>query len=89
MTIAPQTQSVVGIVIAGPGGAAVGLEREWPGHASGPEVPEGVIRDSFRHLGTPTKPACRVCNLVGFRYWIATRYQACYLIPHCVRVAFG
>jgi uncharacterized membrane protein YhiD involved in acid resistance len=33
-----ESQSVVGIAIAALGGAAVGLEREWSGHASGPEA---------------------------------------------------
>jgi hypothetical protein len=48
MTIEPQ--SVVGIVIAGLGGAAVGLEREWSGHASGPEAHFAGIR-TFTLLG--------------------------------------
>ena len=33
-----EQQSVVGIAIAALGGAAVGLEREWSGHAGGPEA---------------------------------------------------
>ncbi len=37
-------QSAVGIVIAGLGGAAVGLEREWSGHASGPVAHFAGIR---------------------------------------------
>lgn len=48
MTI--ESQKVVGIVIAGLGGAAVGLEREWSGHASGPEAHFAGIR-TFTLLG--------------------------------------
>ena len=42
MTI--ELQRVVCIVIAALGGAAVGLEREWLGHASGPEAHFAGIR---------------------------------------------
>jgi len=34
--MSPEQQNVVGIAIAALGGAAVGLEREWSGHAGGP-----------------------------------------------------
>jgi uncharacterized membrane protein (DUF4010 family) len=44
------SQSAIGIVIAGLGGAAVGLEREWSGHASGPEAHFAGIR-TFALLG--------------------------------------
>ncbi len=43
-------QSVVGIAIAALGGAAVGLEREWSGHAGGPEAHFAGIR-TFTLLG--------------------------------------
>lgn len=45
-----QHQSVVGIAIAALGGAAVGLEREWSGHAGGPEAHFAGIR-TFTLLG--------------------------------------
>jgi len=43
-------QNVVGIAIAALGGAAVGLEREWSGHAGGPEAHFAGIR-TFTLLG--------------------------------------
>jgi hypothetical protein len=48
MSIEPQ--SVLGIAIAALGGAAVGLEREWSGHARGPEAHFAGIR-TFTLLG--------------------------------------
>lgn len=48
MTI--EAESIVGIAIAALGGAAVGLEREWSGHASGPEAHFAGIR-TFTLLG--------------------------------------
>ncbi len=42
--------AVLGIVIAALGGAAVGLEREWSGHASGPQARFAGIR-TFTLLG--------------------------------------
>jgi uncharacterized membrane protein (DUF4010 family) len=45
-----EQQSVVGIAIAALGGAAVGLEREWSGHAGGPEAHFAGIR-TFTLLG--------------------------------------
>ena len=41
---------VLGIVVAALGGAAVGLEREWSGHAEGPHARFGGIR-TFTMLG--------------------------------------
>jgi uncharacterized membrane protein (DUF4010 family) len=55
------SQSAVGIVIAGLGGAAVGLEREWSGHASGPEAHFAGIR-TFTLLG----------GLAGVAGWLWT-----------------
>jgi len=46
----PEYQNVVGIAIAALGGAAVGLEREWSGHAGGPEAHFAGIR-TFTLLG--------------------------------------
>jgi uncharacterized membrane protein (DUF4010 family) len=43
-------QNVIGIAIAALGGAAVGLEREWSGHAGGPEAHFAGIR-TFTLLG--------------------------------------
>lgn len=48
-------------VIAGLGGAAVGLEREWSGHASGPEAHFAGIR-TFTQLG----------GLAGVAGWLWT-----------------
>lgn len=48
MTI--ESESIFGIVIAALGGAAVGLEREWSGHASGPDAHFAGIR-TFTLLG--------------------------------------
>src|SRR5215470_17521548 len=39
-----------GLVVATLGGAAIGLEREWSGHASGPDARFGGIR-TFTLLG--------------------------------------
>jgi uncharacterized membrane protein (DUF4010 family) len=46
----PDHQNVIGIAIAALGGAAVGLEREWSGHAGGPEAHFAGIR-TFTLLG--------------------------------------
>lgn len=54
-------QSAVGIVIAALGGAAVGLEREWSGHAVGPEARFAGIR-TFTLLG----------GLAGVAGWLWT-----------------
>ena len=45
-----ETNDAIGIVIAALGGAAVGLEREWSGHASGPHARFAGIR-TFTLLG--------------------------------------
>jgi uncharacterized membrane protein (DUF4010 family) len=46
----PQLQAAIGICIATLGGLAVGLEREWSGHASGPHARFAGIR-TFTLLG--------------------------------------
>jgi uncharacterized membrane protein (DUF4010 family) len=56
-----EPQSVLGIAIAGLGGAAVGLEREWSGHASGPEAHFAGFR-TFTLLG----------GLAGVAGWLWT-----------------
>lgn len=57
-----ESQSIIGIVIAGLGGAAVGLERERSGHASGPEAHFAGIR-TFTLLG----------GLAGVAGWLWTQ----------------
>lgn len=44
------TANIVGLLIAALGGAAVGLERQWSGHAEGPEARFAGIR-TFTMLG--------------------------------------
>lgn len=46
----PQLQAAIGICIAALGGLAVGLEREWSGHATGPRARFAGIR-TFTLLG--------------------------------------
>jgi len=46
----PQLHEIAGIVVAALGGAAIGLEREWSGHASGPHARFAGIR-TFTLLG--------------------------------------
>jgi uncharacterized membrane protein (DUF4010 family) len=57
----PENQNVIGIAIAALGGAAVGLEREWSGHAGGPEAHFAGIR-TFTLLG----------GLAGVAGWLWT-----------------
>lgn len=45
------TSTIVGLLIAALGGAAVGLERQWSGHADGPAARFAGIR-TFTMLGT-------------------------------------
>ncbi len=45
-----EAQGVLGIVIAAVGGMAIGVERQWSGHAIGPEARFGGIR-TFTLLG--------------------------------------
>jgi uncharacterized membrane protein (DUF4010 family) len=54
-------QGGVGLLVAALGGAAIGLEREWSGHASGPHARFGGIR-TFTLLGV----------LSGVAGWFAT-----------------
>jgi len=44
------TDAIAGVLIAGLGGAAVGLERQWSGHADGPQARFAGIR-TFTMLG--------------------------------------
>jgi uncharacterized membrane protein (DUF4010 family) len=46
----PDSEAIVSIVAAAVGGLAVGLERQWSGHASGPQAHFGGIR-TFALLG--------------------------------------
>jgi len=46
----PEIQTVVGILIAALGGLAVGLERQWSGHATGPQARFAGVR-TFTLLG--------------------------------------
>jgi hypothetical protein len=67
------SQSAVGIVTAGLGGAAVGLEREWSGHASGPEAHFAGIR-TFTLLG----------GLAGVTGWLGTHnFQSAAIVLLC------
>src|SRR5215470_4303657 len=63
MTI--ESNSIFGIAIAALGGAAVGLEREWSGHASGPEAHFAGIR-TFTLLGG-------LAGVMGW-FWILNLY---------------
>ncbi len=45
-----EQQTMIGVAIAALGGSAVGLEREWSGHASGPEAHFAGLR-TFTLLG--------------------------------------
>src|SRR5262245_15742419 len=55
-------QGGIGLLVAALGGAAIGLEREWSGHASGPHARLGGIR-TFTLLGL----------LSGVAGWLATQ----------------
>lgn len=46
----PQLREIAGLVVAALGGAAIGLEREWSGHAAGPQARFAGIR-TFTLLG--------------------------------------
>jgi len=52
---------IAGVLVATLGGAAIGLEREWSGHASGPHARFGGIR-TFTLLGA----------LAGIAGWLST-----------------
>jgi uncharacterized membrane protein (DUF4010 family) len=56
-----ETPNIVGLLIAALGGAAVGLERQWSGHADGPGARFAGIR-TFTMLGA----------LAGFSGWLWT-----------------
>ncbi len=60
-----EIESVAGLLVATLGGAGVGLEREWSGHASGPEARFAGIR-TFTLLG----------GMAGIAGWLWTlQYQ--------------
>ncbi len=60
-----EIESIAGLLVATMGGAAVGLEREWSGHASGPEARFAGIR-TFTLLG----------GMAGMAGWLWTlEYQ--------------
>ncbi len=46
----PEFQDIAGLIVAALGGAAVGVEREWSGHASGPAARFAGVR-TFTLLG--------------------------------------
>ena len=46
----PEAQGVIGIAIAALGGMAIGVERQWSGHALGPKAHFGGVR-TFTLLG--------------------------------------
>jgi uncharacterized membrane protein (DUF4010 family) len=56
------TPSSLGIMVAALGGAAVGVERQWSGHASGSEARFGGVR-TFTLIG----------GLAGVAGWLATQ----------------
>jgi len=60
-----ESDSIFGIAIAALGGAAVGLEREWSGHASGPEA-------HFAGIRTFTLPG-GLAGVTGW-FWILNLY---------------
>jgi len=55
------SSALLHIVVAALGGAAIGVEREWSGHASGPRARFGGVR-TFTMLG----------GLAGLSGWLAT-----------------
>ena len=79
------TNALIGLLISTLGGAAVGLERQWSGHAAGPDARFGGIR-TFTMLGAlgglsgwlwavgVTAPAAILC--AGAVLIIATGYLA-------------
>jgi uncharacterized membrane protein (DUF4010 family) len=58
----PETQAFIGVLIAGLGGFAVGLERQWSGHATGPRARFAGAR-TFTLLGI----------LAGIAGWLWTQ----------------
>ena len=70
-----ETNDAIGIVIAALGGAAVGLEREWSGHASGPHARFAGIR-TFTLLGLNA-------GIAGFLYAHGSQVLALLLAGAC------
>ncbi|MGE5175285.1 MAG: MgtC/SapB family protein [Hyphomicrobiales bacterium] len=60
----PEAQGVAGIAVAAIGGLAIGVERQWSGHASGPDAHLGGIR-TFTLLGILAGIAGWVWSLGG------------------------
>ncbi|HEU4765426.1 MAG TPA: MgtC/SapB family protein, partial [Candidatus Eisenbacteria bacterium] len=48
--MSPEAEAALHVAIAGLGGAAIGIERQWSGHATGPRARFGGIR-TFTLLG--------------------------------------
>jgi len=48
--MAPEAEAALHVAIAGLGGAAIGIERQWSGHATGPRARFGGVR-TFTLLG--------------------------------------
>ena len=67
------SQQIVGILIAALGGLAVGLEREWSGHASGSKARFAGVR-TFTLLGI----------LSGISGWLWTNH---YELPSAILLA--
>jgi len=74
----PDAVGVLGILIATLGGTAVGLERQWSGHADGPSARFGGIR-TFTMLGG-------VSGLCGWLLTIAQREAAIVLLAGATAV---
>jgi uncharacterized membrane protein (DUF4010 family) len=73
--LSPELESIVGLVVAALGGAAVGLEREWSGHGSGPEARFAGIR-TFTLLG----------GMAGIAGWLWSLH---YAAPAAILLAGG
>ncbi len=75
------TANIVGLLIAALGGAAVGLERQWSGHAEGPEARFAGIR-TFTMLGA-------VGGLSGWLWTAGATAPAAILLTGAVAVVAG
>lgn len=63
---------IVGLLIAALGGAAIGVEREWSGHAAGPQARFGGVR-TFTMLGL-------VAGLAGWLWTLGVTWLAVVLV---------
>src|SRR5687767_15939736 len=75
------TSNIVGLLIAALGGAAVGLERQWSGHAEGPGARFAGIR-TFTMLGA-------VGGLSGWLWTADVTAPAAILLAGAVAVVGG